>query len=323
MVKAYWPSTVETFSTKDCRCFSSDSATQSWSLGFKVSKKSAFLFFLILLLNSTLYAAEKKLTVVTTLFPLYDFARNIGQDKITVTLLLPPGIEAHSYEPSAGDVMKVAGADIFIYTSKLMEPWAEKFVRGVDSNKLLVMEAGGEFIGKDPHIWLDFIKAMTIVNRIRDAFIAKDAANRVFYLAAAKLYNKKLADLDAEYQKTLTGCQNKVLIQGGHFAFGYLAQRYHLQYIAAYEGFSPDAEPTPRNLAELVDTIKLYKVKYIFYEELISPRVAEVLAQETGTRLLKLSAAHNLTREELDQGVGFIEIMKANLENLKKGLLCQ
>ncbi|MBI5555353.1 MAG: zinc ABC transporter substrate-binding protein [Elusimicrobia bacterium] len=288
-----------------------------------MSKKSAFLFFLILLLNSTLPAAEKKLTVVTTLFPLYDFARNIGQDKVAVTLLLPPGIEAHSYEPSAGDVLKVSGAEIFIYTSKLMEPWAEKFVRGVDSNKLLVVEAGEYFTAKDPHTWLDFSKALAMVNRIRDAFIAKDVANKFFYLATAKQYNKMLTDLDAEYQKTLVGCQNKVLIHGGHFAFGYLAQRYRLRYIAAYKGFSPEAEPTPRNLAELVDTIKQYKVKYIFYEELISPRVAEVLAQETGAQLLKLSAAHNLTRKELDRGVSFIEIMKANLENLKKGLLCQ
>lgn len=297
-----------------------------------MSKKSAFLFFLILLLNSTLDAAEKKLTVVTTLFPLYDFARNVGQGKIDVTLLLPPGVEAHSYEPSAGDVLKVAGADVFIYTSRLMEPWVEKFIRGVDNNELLVVEAGGGFtlwgeksetMGGDPHIWLDFIKAMAMVNRIRDAFIAKDTTNRVFYLAAAKRYNKNLADLDAEFQKTLAGCRNKVLIHGGHFAFGYLAQRYHLRYIAAYKGFSPDAEPTPRNLAELADTIKQNKVKYIFYEELISPRVAEILAQETGAQLLKLSAAHNLTRAELDQGVSFIEIMKADLENLKKGLLCQ
>lgn len=288
-----------------------------------LKKLSFILFFIVIFLNPNLSVAEKKLTVVTTLFPLYDFARNIGQDKIAVTLLLPPGIEAHSYEPSAGDVLKVAGADIFIYTSKLMEPWAEKFVRGVDTNKLLVVDAGGDFTGKDPHIWLDFTKAMNMVNRIRDSFIAGDPANRVFYLDTAKQYNKKLANLDVEFHETLARCQNKVLIQGGHFAFGYLAQRYHLRYIAAYKGFSPDAEPTPRNLAELVDTIKQYKVKYIFYEELISPQVAEVLAQETGAQLLKLSAAHNLTREELDRGVSFIEIMKADLENLKKGLLCQ
>jgi zinc transport system substrate-binding protein len=288
-----------------------------------MSKKLSFLFFLVLLINSTLNAAENKLTVITTLFPLYDFARNVGQDKISVILLLPPGVEAHSYEPSAGDVVKVNRADIFIYTSKLMEPWVEKFIRGVDNKNLTVLEASGGFAGRDPHTWLDFIKAMDMVNRIRDALLTRDPAQRFFYLATAKQYNKKLADLDAKYQKTLSGCRNKILIHGGHFAFGYLAQRYHLRYIAAYKGFSPDAEPTPRHLSELVDKIKEYQVKYIFYEELITPRVAEILSQETGAQLLKLSAAHNLSREEMDKGISFIDIMKANLGNLKQGLLCQ
>jgi zinc transport system substrate-binding protein len=286
-------------------------------------RRLSFLFFLVVLLNSTLNAAENKLTVITTLFPLYDFARNVGQDKVVVTLLLPPGVEAHSFEPTASDVMKVARADIFIYTSTLMEPWVEKFITGVDNKKLLVVEASSGFTGKDPHTWLDFTMAMAMVDRIREALIARDPANQAFYLTAAKRYDQKLVELDARFREGLAGCQNKVLIHGGHFAFGYLAQRYHLPYIAAYQGFSPDAEPTPRNLAELVDKIKQYNVKYIFYEELISPRVAEVLSQETGAQLLKLSAAHNLTRAEMDQGISFIDIMNADLENLKKGLLCQ
>lgn len=256
------------------------------------------------------------------MFPIYDFARQVGQDKISVVLLLPPGVEAHSYEPSAGDVVKVSKADIFIYTSAIMEPWAGKFISGVDNTKLRVLEASGGFTDKDPHTWLDFTKAMVMVDRIRDTLIAVDPANRSFFLATARQYNKKLADLDTEYQKELSGCQDKVLIQSGHFAFGYLARRYHLQYIAAYKGLSPDAEPTPRNLAELVDTIRKNKVKYIFYEELVSPRVAETLAQETGVRLLELSAAHNVSREELDRGVTFIDIMKVNLKNLKLGLSC-
>ncbi|MDD5131038.1 MAG: zinc ABC transporter substrate-binding protein [bacterium] len=285
-------------------------------------RKRIFLFFLLLSFNPILQAAENKPTVITTLFPIYDFARQVGQDKISVVLLLPPGVEAHSFEPSAGDVVKVAKADIFIYTSRQMEPWVEKFIRGIDNKKLVLLEAGGDFTGNDPHTWLDFTKAMIMVDHIRDALAARDPVHREFYLSAAASYNKKLAELDTEYQRALSGCQDKVLIQSGHFAFGYLAQRYHLKYIAAYKGLSPDAEPTPRNLAELVDTIRQNKVKYIFYEELVSPRVAETLAQETGVRLLELSAAHNVSREELDRRVTFIDIMKVNLKNLKLGLSC-
>ncbi|MDD5492548.1 MAG: zinc ABC transporter substrate-binding protein [bacterium] len=286
-------------------------------------KKYLFLFFPVFFFYSILNAAENKLTIITTLFPIYDFTRNVGQDKINVILLLPPGVEAHSYEPSAGDVVKVAKADIFIYTSKAMEPWAEKFLRGVDNKKLAVLEASGNSPDNDPHTWLDFTKSMAMVNRIRDILAAKDPANRDYYLTAAKQYNKKLAELDSDYQVILSQCRDKVLIQSGHLAFSYLARRYHLQYVAAYKGFSPDAEPTPRNLAKLVDMIRQYKVKYIFYEELVSPRVAETLAQETGAGLLKLSAAHNVSREELDKGITFIDIMKANLTNLRLGLLCQ
>jgi zinc transport system substrate-binding protein len=288
-----------------------------------VSKKYAFIIFLVLLFNSTLNAAENKLVVITTLFPLYDFARNIGQDKISVTLLLPAGVEAHSYEPSAGDVVKVNKADLFIYTSNLMEPWVKKFTSGVDNKNLVILEASGGLEDRDPHTWLDFSKAMAMVDRIRDALIARDPADRDFYLGSARQYSEKLAALDTEYRQTLSTCRNKVLIFGGHFAFGYLAQRYHLLFLSAYKGFSPDAEPTPRNLAELVDQIRQYKVKYIFYEELLSPRVAEILSQETGAQLLKLSAAHNLSREEMDKGISFIDVMKANLVNLKQGLLCQ
>lgn len=286
-------------------------------------KKYAFIFILMMFLNSNLIAAENKLTVITTLFPLYDFARNIGQDRISVTLLLPAGVEAHSYEPSAGDVVKVNKADIFIYTSNLMEPWIEKFIRGVDNKNLVILEASNDLADRDPHTWLDFSKAMAMVNRMRDALAARDPANREFYLVAARQYNEKLASLDNEYRQTLSSCRNRVIIFGGHFAFGYLAQRYHLLFLSAYKGFSPDAEPTPRNLAELVDQVKHYNVKYIFYEELLSPRVAEILSQETGAQLLQLSAAHNLSREEMDKGVSFIDLMKANLANLKQGLLCQ
>ncbi len=286
-------------------------------------RKIVFLFLLMLFFSPILQAVENKPAVITTLFPIYDFARQIGQDKISVTLLLPAGVEAHSYEPSAGDVVKVNKADIFIYISNLMEPWVEKFTSGVDNKKLVILAAGDGLADRDPHIWLDFSKAMAMVDRIRDALIARDPANRDFYLVSARQYNEKLASLDTEYRQTLSACRNKVLIFGGHFAFGYLAQRYHLLFLSAYKGFSPDAEPTPRNLAELVDKIRQYQVKYIFYEELLSPRVAEILSQETGAQLLQLSAAHNLSREEMDKGVSFIDVMKANLANLRQGLLCQ
>jgi len=276
---------------------------------------------------------NKKLQVVTTLFPLYDFAKNIGQDKIRVTLLLPPGVEAHSFEPKPADVILINQADIFIYTGEFMEPWAEDIVKSITNKNLLVVNAsnGINLIPAvfhdsyesarsiDPHIWLDFDNARMMVNSIMKAFTEKDPENKSFYEENAKEYNQQLADLDDDYKSALSLCKSKEIVYAGHYAFGYLAKRYGLKYLAA-QGVSPDAEPTANDLINLVNQIKEDNIKYIFYEELSSPKIAETLSNETGTKLLILSAAHNVSKEQLNEGVTFISIMKSNLNNLKIGL---
>jgi len=295
---------------------------------------------------------QKGLKVVTTLFPLYDFARNIGKDKIDASLLLPPGVESHSFEPRPEDIRKIAHSDIFIYTGKYMEPWVEDLLKGIANKNLLIIdcsegvtllegghehdhgkegrssdeepaeghphEHGGK---KDPHIWLDFSNAQKMVDDILTGFVRRDPSNKPFYTKNAEQYKSKLDDLDRRFKETLSSCKTNIFIHGGHFAFGYLAKRYGLRYISAY-GFSPDAEPSPKKLAELVKTMRENGSKYIYYEELITPRVAEAISRETGATLLKLHGAHNLTKEELEKGVTFISLMEGNLKNLRIGLQC-
>jgi zinc transport system substrate-binding protein len=289
----------------------------------------------------------QRLKVVTTLFPLYDFARQVGRERSEVILLLPPGVEPHSFEPKPGDVLKVQSADLFIYTGSEMEPWAERFVKSIGTDRLIVVDAGEGIIGEekthkilengtskgasgeqhyhdnvDPHVWLDFSNAQKLVDAIVDGFVRKDPDHRDYYIGNAQDYKQRLAKLDVEYQRTLVTCKKRIIIHGGHFAFNYLAKRYHLAYVSAYSG-SPDAEPTARRLIELKNQVRRYDVHYIFYEELITPRVAEIIANETGARMLKLNGAHNVTREELDRGTTFTEIMEQNLQNLRIGLECQ
>ena len=275
------------------------------------------------------------LTVVTSLFPLYDFAKNIGKEKVDVSLLLPPGVEPHSFEPKPGDIIRIHEADVFIYTDAAMEPWAAKILQAIENKNLLVVEAGkgiplmkeasaedGGHGGTDPHIWLDFANTQHMVDTICEGFSAKDPANKTFYADNARAYNGLLGEIDRRYTNTLAHCKYSDIVHGGHFAFGYLAKRYNLHYVAAY-GFSPDAEPTPRRLYDMSEMIKQKGVKYLFYEELLSPRVAETIAKETGVTLLKLSAAHNIAKEELEQNVSFLSIMEQNLKNLATGLQCQ
>jgi zinc transport system substrate-binding protein len=162
-----------------------------------------------------------------------------------------------------------------------------------------------------------------MVVNILDGFLRRDLANKDFYLKNAEDYKKKLDELDKNYRNSLSSCKKDTIIHGGHFAFGYLARRYHLKYLSAYKGFSPNAEPTPGGLIELSKKLKEHGISYIFYEELITPKVSEAIANETGAKLLMLHGAHNITKDEMDRGVTFISLMEQNLSNLKVGLECQ
>ena len=289
--------------------------------------------------------AKGKLKVVTTLFPLYDFARNVGGDQAYVTLLVPPGVEPHSFDPKPGDIRRIDAADVFIYTGNSMEPWVESLLKGTENKQLVVVDASrgiklltrvgpdehghdkGELDhhagGKlDPHIWLDFERARKMVENIRDGFVAKDPAHKELYTKNAAEYNAKLTDLDERFRRGLANCAHRLFVHGGHFAFNYMARRYDLTYVSAYEG-SPNAEPTPRKIMELKRLVMDNHVNYIYYEELITPRVAEVVARETKTTLLPLHGAHNISKDDLEKGATFISLMETNLTMLQKGLECR
>ncbi|OPY78041.1 MAG: High-affinity zinc uptake system binding-protein ZnuA precursor [Syntrophorhabdus sp. PtaU1.Bin058] len=291
-----------------------------------------------------------KLQVITTLFPLYDFTKNIAGDRADVSLLLPPGVEAHSFEPKAGDMVKINAADLFIYTDKYMEPWVEDILKGVDSKKLIVVdtskgvtlleatEAGGHHDqegarheghknnhdhGKiDPHIWLDLGNAQKMVDNIANGLIEKDPAGKDYYTKNAEVYKAKLDELDKRFRDSLSTCKKDTFIHGGHFAFNYLARRYHLKYFSAYHG-SPDSEPTPKRIIELKKKMEELGIHYVYFEELITPRVSEVISRETGATLLQLHGVHNISKEDMDKGATFLSLMERNLENLKVGLQCQ
>lgn len=280
-------------------------------------------------------STQNKLKVVATLFPFYDFARQIGGDMADVSLLLPPGVEAHSFDPRPSDLVKINRAGVFVFTGKFMEPWAADLASSLPKNVSVVDASAGIELqpavfgdadepagAPDPHIWLDFGNDKTIVESITKAMAEKDPANAGRYRANAAEYLQKLADLDAKFKEGLSDCASHDLIYGGHYALGYLARRYGLQYAAA-QGVSPDAEPTAQDLASLVGQIRRDKIPFVFYEELSSPKIAQTVADETGAKLLLLNAAHNVGRGDLERGATFIDIMENDLANLKTGLRCQ
>ncbi len=297
---------------------------------------------ILLLPCYSLGQSPPKLKCVTTLFPLQEFARAVGGDHSQTDLLLPPGAEPHSWEPKPSDLGKIYQADIFIFTDPAMEPWVNDILAAAKNNRLKIIQAskglhllgvGNDELGErssashaesgkmDPHIWLDFSLDQKILEAIAAAFSEKDPAHASKYRANAAAYIKKLDAVDQKYRKSLSRCRHRQFILGGHSAFSYLAQRYGLQQTALY-GLSPNAEPIPKKLATVVQAIKNQGVRYIYFEELVNPKLAQVLAKETGVSTLVLNDGANLTKDQLKNGVTFLELMEMNLENLRRGLEC-
>ena len=173
----------------------------------------------------------------------------------------------------------------------------------------------------DPHIWMDMDNAQKMVDNIAAAFIKKDSRNSDYYLRNAHNYKVKLIALDQRYRTELTKCKMKTILHAGHWAFAYLAKRYNLKYIAAYNVLA-DAEPSPQKIVTLVQQVKTEKVPYIYYEDMINPRLAQMIAKETGVGLLKLNNGHDESKASIERGESFISLMENNLTNLKKGMVC-
>jgi zinc transport system substrate-binding protein len=218
-----------------------------------------------------------------------------------------------------------------------MEPWAHDVLKAVGQKNIEAVEvvAGdndsgshdeedghdGEH-GDDPHIWLDLKLAAEAAELIGSTLEAADPVNGSHYSERTRDLAGRLRQMDARFTKVLASCQGRKLVTGGHSAFGHMAERYGLEQAPLY-GISPDAEPSPRRLAEVARMIRAEGVKTVFFEELVNPRLAQVLAEETGARTLLLNPGANLTTSQFSNGLTFMGLMEQNLENLKKGLSCE
>ncbi|WP_375178401.1 metal ABC transporter substrate-binding protein [Enterococcus rotai] len=281
--------------------------------------------------------------VVTTFYPMYDFAKNVVGDAGDVQLLIPAGTEPHDYEPSAKDIAKITDADVFVYNSHELETWVKDVLENVDEKKVAVVEAAGSIdlmAGAahdhdhdeeeadhdehdhdhelDPHVWLDPVLAQKEIEAIRDALVKKYPEQKATFEKNAAAYIEKLKALDTEYQEAFKDAKNKTFVTQ-HAAFGYLAKQYGLTQ-ESIAGISPDQEPSPSRLAELKKYIKEHNVSVIYFETSASSKVAETLARETDVELAVLNPLESITQKEQDKGENYISVMKANLEALKKSI---
>jgi zinc transport system substrate-binding protein len=311
--------------------------------------KVFFILALILILSGYQVPqlhSSTQIKIVTSVFPLKEFAQAVCGEKGDVSLLVPPGAEIHSWRPRPSDIVRLSSADLFLFIGSNMEPWLQDILEGVQNPNLKTLEAGqgmsldekdstsGEHEGEteqehghdheavDPHVWLDFHNDQVIIDKIAAALSEIDPDGASMYRKNASVYKQRLQDLDDKYKQILQTCTHRVFILGGHAAFGYLAKRYGLHQISLY-GVSPDAKPTPKKLIEIVELAKKYGIKVIFFDSSVSDELARVLAREVGARTLVLNPGANLTKEQLKLGRTFFDIMEKNLENLKDGLICR
>ncbi len=270
--------------------------------------------------------------VVTTLFyPLYFFASQIAGDTMNIYNITPAGAEPHDYEPTTQDMARIENSKLLILNGGKLEPWADKIRGDLQGKNILVIALGNDLAdqqiledGKtiqDPHIWLNPKIAKQEAKIIAQNLAGVDPANTFTYQMNLQNLEKKLDDLDAQYRQGLANCQTRDIITS-HAAFGYLAHEYNLNQVAI-SGLSPDAEPSAKQLAEVADFAKKNRVKYIFFESLVSPKLSQTIAQEIGAQTLVLNPIEGLSDEEISGGKNYFTEMKSNLVNLRTALQCR
>uniref|UniRef100_UPI003FEF21A3 metal ABC transporter substrate-binding protein n=1 Tax=Candidatus Ventrimonas sp. TaxID=3048889 RepID=UPI003FEF21A3 len=295
-----------------------------------------------------------RLRVVTTVFPYYDFTRQIAGDDAELTMVVPAGMDSHSFEPTPADMRLIQNADLLICNGGAMEHWLSEVLDAIDTSGMTVvtmmdyvdtfeeemvegMEGGHdhdhdheafeldedghrEEIEYDEHIWTSPVNAMKMAEVICDVLSQMDPVHESSYKAREDAYQKELQAIDEGFRQVSENRKRSMIILGDKFPFRYLAEEYQLDYRAAFSGCSTDTEPSARTIAYLIDKVREKQIPVVYYLELSSHRVAEIIGEETGAQPLLLHSCHNVTRAQFDSGITYAELMRQNVENLRKGL---
>ncbi len=260
-----------------------------------------------------------RIKVYTTFYPLYDFTKKIAKDRADVSMLVPAGVEPHDYEPSSKQMSEIYSQQLFIYLGEAMEPWGAKIADQLAQKGIATVELGKGLIkDNDPHLWLDPNLAREMAHRIYEALSEVDDANASFYSNNYEELSQKLIELDRFYADSLKDVTNRSIVTS-HAAFGYMASRYKFNQISI-SGITPFHEPSPKKIAELIEICKSNDIKYIFFEPLSSPKIAEALAKEIGAQTLVLDPIGSLTAEQIKSGEDYFSLMRKNLDNLVKAM---
>lgn len=278
--------------------------------------------------------STEKLKVYATIYPLYDFTKQIGGDKVDVELVVPNGQEPHDYEPSNELIKNLEHAKLFIFNGAGLESWTDKVLKSLDNKELVSVEAskGIKFLkghdedhdgskqeeALDPHVWLDPENAKIQAKNIAEGLSKVDPKNSEYYNKNLEDYLNALNELNEDYKKGLADIQQRTIVVS-HEAYGYLCKEYGLEQIGI-EGVNAETEPDAKTMAEIVDLVKEKNIKVIYTEDILDPKVAATIAKEAHIKTAFLNPLESLTDEEIANNDNYITIMKANLVKLEEGL---
>ncbi len=275
--------------------------------------------------------SDQNVKIVTSFYPLYEIAKNIGGEKVTVKNLVPAGSEPHDYEPSPQDIINLHDADLILYNGGGLEAWSGRLIpelqkQGIKTLKQSevlkqdLIQENQDQLNPDPHFWL----APGLYEKEADAtaqmLITIDPENQSFYQTNLNSYKQKIQSLIEKFTIGLKTCGKRFFVTS-HAAFSYLAKDFKLEMIPI-AGIDPESEPSAKTLVELTNIVKTKNIKYIFTETLLSPKIAETLAGETGAQTLVLNPLEGLSEKEISAGENYFSVMEKNLQNLRIALEC-
>ena len=300
--------------------------------------------------NSNISTDKDKLNIIATIFPPYDFARQIGSDRISLKMLIPPGSESHTYEPSPGDIIDIQNCDIFIYAGGSGDNWVDTIIESIDSDTVFIslmdivipleeehsegMQVDHEHIHTDDcdhsnedehteydeHIWTSIVNADIICDKICSVMCDTDPDNSTYYRDNYIKYSARLKAMDRLARDTVAKAKRNTIIFADRFPIRYFTEEYGIRYYAAFPGCAAEMEPSPKTLMFLIDKVRDEKIPVVFYRELSNMKVAQIVCEDTQAKMLEFHSCHSITKDEFASGVTYIQLMEQNISNLKEAL---
>lgn len=264
------------------------------------------------------------LRVLATFYPLYEFSKAVAGDVAEVGIITPASAEPHDFEPSPQQLIDVQKTKVFVYNGATFEPWVGKFLPDY-KNMAINASEGMDLLaaehGADPHYWLDPVLAAKAIDTIRDGLTAAAPEHTAAFAKNAEAYKAKLTELHSAFLEGLASCSQHTIV-ASHDAFSYVGKRYGFE-LMAIAGINPDEEPSPAKLAEITEVVRQKGIGYIFFESLVSPRLADTIATETGAKTATLDPIEGLGDEDQRQGKTYLTIQRENLAALRTALGCR